>query len=146
MPFKGLAPNLNALLQTNEIDITYLGIGTAKTHIDTGKIKPLVAVGKERSRLMPDLPTLEEEGGDPGLRSYFGVYAPAKVPAEIVNKLNAEISKAMQSAKLADFRKNFTLEPAGGSAAEFGSFVKQDQATSAQVFKAMGFQPSSQSK
>ena len=55
-------------------------------------------------------------GGDPGLRSYFGVYGPAKMPAAIVEQLNTEFSKAMNSPKLADFRKNFTLEPAGGPA------------------------------
>jgi tripartite-type tricarboxylate transporter receptor subunit TctC len=141
VPFKGLAPNLNALLQTNEIDLTYLGVGTALTHMQSGKIKPLAIVGKQRSPLMPDVPTLDELGGDPGLRSYFGVYGPAKMPAAIVEQLNKEFSNAMQSPKLTEFRKNFTLDPAGGSAAEFAAFVKEDQANAARVFKDMGFKP-----
>ncbi len=64
----------------------------------------------------------------------------------IVEQLNKEFSTAMQSPKLAEFRKNFTLDPAGGSAEEFAAFVKEDQATAARVFKDMGFKSAGASK
>jgi tripartite-type tricarboxylate transporter receptor subunit TctC len=95
---------------------------------------------------MPNQPHLQEEGGDPGLRSYFGVYGPAKMPAAIVERLNAEFIKAMASPKLAAFRKSYTLEPAGGSATEFAAFLKQDQENAAKVFKSMGFKPATEAK
>lgn len=140
VPYKGLAPNLIAL-RTGEIDITYLGFGTALAQMTTGKVKPLVTVGKQRSQLMPNLPDLEEEGGDPGLRSYFGVYAPAKVPPAIVNRLNAEFANAIHSSKLEQFRQAYTLEPVGNSAANFAEFAKADRLNAAKVFKTMGFKP-----
>lgn len=145
VPYRGLAPNLTAL-QTGEIDITYLGVGTALAQIQAGKVKPFVVVGDERTPLMADQPTLKEVGGDPGLRSYFGVYAPANMPAAIVERLNKEFTKAMSSPKLEAFRKNYTLEPAGSSVAQFAAFLKQDQANAAKVFKEMGFKPVAETK
>lgn len=145
VPYRGLAPNLTAL-QTGEIDITYLGVGTALAQIEAGKVKPFVVVGTERSPLLPNQPHLQEEGGDPGLRSYFGAYGPAKIPPAIVERLNAEFTKAMASPKLEAFRKSYTLEAAGGSAPEFAAFLKQDQANAAKVFKAMGFKPGAEAK
>lgn len=140
VPYKGLAPNLHALY-SGDIDITYLGVGTALPQIKAGKIKPLAVVGESRHPLLPEVPHLAEESGDPNLRSFFGVYAPANLPAPILERLNAEFAKAIKSPKLEEFRNKYTLQAVGNSAAEFAAFSKADRDNAGKVFKIMGLQP-----
>src|SRR5215469_4600558 len=90
IPYKGGAAQANQAVYSGEVDMTYMGFGVAAPQIAAGRIKPLVAVGKKRSALMPDLPSLGEQGGDPGLAGYFGLFAPAGTAKPIVARLNAE--------------------------------------------------------
>ena len=80
IPYKGGAAQANPAVYSGEADITYMGFGTAAPQIEAGAIKPLVAVGAKRSAFMPELPCLGEEGGDPGLQGYFGLFAPGGTP------------------------------------------------------------------
>ena len=137
IPYKGAA-QLNPALYAGEVDITYLGFGTALPQIKAGKIRALVAVGSRRSPYMPDLPTLAEEGGDPGLPSYFGVFAPAKTPQAIIARLNAEFAKAVHVPSAEEALRRFTVEPVGNSSAEFALFVKADRDNAGKVFRMMG--------
>jgi tripartite-type tricarboxylate transporter receptor subunit TctC len=81
IPYKGGAAQANPAVYAGEVDITYMGFDTAAPQIAAGTIKPLVAVGPQRSAFMPQLPSLGEVGVDPGLQSYFGVFAPAGTPS-----------------------------------------------------------------
>ena len=107
IPYKGGAAQANPAVYSGEVDITYMGFGTAAPQIAAGAIKPLVAVGAKRSEFMPDLPCLGEEGGDPGLQGYFGLFAPAETPSSIVQRLNAEFAKALDTPQVQAFYKNF---------------------------------------
>ena len=139
VPYKGAGQAFPAIL-SGEIHVTYGGLGFAIPHIKAGKLKPL-AVTPARSQLLPDIPTLAEFGADPGLPSYFGVFAPGKTPMPIVEKLSAEFAKALRAPKIQEFLKAQTLEPVGNSPAEFAAFVKADRANAAKVFKSMGIKP-----
>lgn len=138
--YKGTAPSVTALL-AGESDITYDLIGSVVAYIRAGKLKPLAVVGNKRSSHLPDTPSLAEEGLDPGLQSYFGVFAPAKTPKPVVDRLNAVFAKAMQSTRFQEFARAQTLETVGGSPAEFAEFLKQDRANAGRVFKAIGVRP-----
>ena len=107
IPYKGGAAQANPAVYSGEVDITYMGFGTAAPQIAAGAIKPLVAVGAKRSEFMPELPCLGEEGGDPGLQGYFGLFAPAETPSSIVQRLNAEFAKALDTPQVQAFYKNF---------------------------------------
>lgn len=140
IPYKGLAPVV-AALYSGEVDVTYIGFGTAMPQIKAGKLKPIAAVGSRRSPHMPELPTLAEEGGDPNLTSYFGVFGPAKLPQPILERLNREFANAIRSPRLQDFRRSYTLEAVGNSAAEFADFARTDRVNAGKLFKSIGIRP-----
>jgi len=141
IPYKGGAAQANPAVYSGEVDITYMGFGTAAPQIAAGAIKPLVAVGARRSAFMPELPCLGEEGGDPGLTGYFGLFAPAGTPASIVQQLNAEFTKAIDAPQVQAFYKNSTLIAETNTPDEFAAFVTADREAAARVFKSMGITP-----
>jgi tripartite-type tricarboxylate transporter receptor subunit TctC len=141
IPYKGGAAQSNLALYSGEIDITYMGFGVARDHIASGTIKPVVAVGAKRSAFMPELPSLGEEGGDPGLQGYFGVWAPGGTPKPIVERLNAEFTRAISTPQVQALYKNSTLDAVANTADEFAAFAKADRETAARVFKSIGITP-----
>jgi tripartite-type tricarboxylate transporter receptor subunit TctC len=140
VPYKGSAGTIPAVL-SGEVHITFMGFGTALPHIKSGKMKALVAVGDRRSIYMPDLPTLAEQGGDPGLVSYFGIFAPAATPKAVIEQLNAEFAKAVRTPQVQEFYKSYTIDSAISSAEQFAAFVKADRENAAKVFQSIGIKP-----
>jgi tripartite-type tricarboxylate transporter receptor subunit TctC len=141
IPYKGGAAQANPATYSGEADITYMGFGTAAPQIDAGAIKPLVAVGAKRSVFMTNLPCLGEEGGDPGLQGYFGLFAPSGIPQPIVQQLNATFTKAIDTPQVQAFYKNSTLITEPNTPDEFAAFVRADREAAAKVFKSMGITP-----
>jgi tripartite-type tricarboxylate transporter receptor subunit TctC len=141
IPYKGGAAQANQAVYSGEVDMTYMGFGVAAPQIAVGRIKPLVAVGKKRSALMPDLPSLGEQGGDPGLAGYFGLFAPAGTPKPIVARLNAEFAKAVDTSEVQTFYKASTLVAEPNTPDEFAAFAKADREAAAKVFKSIGITP-----
>ena len=141
VPYKGAGQAVPAVL-AGEVDASFMAIGAVLPHIRSGKLKALAIVGDQRSPLLPGTPSLAEESADPGLRSYFGVFAPAKTPKSIVDRLNAEFTKALQSPRIQQFTRTQTLDPVGGSPEEFAKFLKQDRENSERVFRAIGVRAS----
>ena len=140
VPYKGGGQAIPALL-AGEVHISFMAIGPMLPHIKAGKLKPIAVVGDRRSPLLPDVPSLADEGADPGVRSYFGLFAPGKTPKPVVDRLNAEFGKALQSPRLQEFVRVQTLDVVGGSAAEFAEFLKADRAHAGRVFRAIGVRP-----
>jgi tripartite-type tricarboxylate transporter receptor subunit TctC len=138
--YKGAAGTLPAIM-SGEVDITYAGFGTALPLIRAGKMKPLVAVGTRRSAYMPELPCLGEEGGDPGLVSYFGVFAPGATPPADLARLNAEFAKAIASEPVRALYRSLTIDAKPGSVAEFTAFTIADRDNAATVFRSVGIAP-----
>jgi tripartite-type tricarboxylate transporter receptor subunit TctC len=141
IPYKGGAAQANQAVYAGEVDMTYMGFGVALPQISAGTIKPLVAVGSRRSPLMPDLPSLGEEGGDPGLAGYFGLFAPAATPKPIVQRLNAEFAKAIGTPELQAFYKASTLVAEPNTPDDFAAFARADREAAAKVFKSIGVMP-----
>lgn len=141
IPYKGGAAQANQAVYAGEVDMTYMGFGVAAPQIAAGTIKPLVAVGSKRSPLMPDLPSLGEEGGDPGLAGYFGLFAPAGTPKPIVERLNAEFAKAIGTPEVQAFYKASTLVAEPNTPDDFAAFAKADREAAAKVFKSIGVTP-----
>ncbi|MFM9971096.1 MAG: Bug family tripartite tricarboxylate transporter substrate binding protein, partial [Burkholderiales bacterium] len=98
-------------------------------------------VGGRRSPALPDVPHLAEEGADPGLNSYFGIFAPGGTPKPVVDRLNAEFAKALQTPKVQEYLRTLTLDIVGGSADAFAQFLREDRINSGRVFKTMGVKP-----
>ena len=137
VPYKGSAGTIPAVL-SGEVQITFMGFGTALPLIRSGKMKALVAVGNRRSQFMPELPTLAEEGGDPGLVSYFGIFAPGSTPKPVLDALNAEFTRAVHTPQVQEFYKSYTIDSVPNTAAEFAVLVKSDRENAAKVFQSIG--------
>jgi tripartite-type tricarboxylate transporter receptor subunit TctC len=140
VPYKGAGAAVPAAL-AGEVDVTFMTIGAVTQHLKAGKLKSLAVVGNQRSSVIPDVPALTEEGADPGLRSYFGMFAPGGTPRPLVERLNAEVVKALNTPKMQEFFRTMTLDIVGGTADQFAEFMKTDRANAARVFKTIGIQP-----
>jgi tripartite-type tricarboxylate transporter receptor subunit TctC len=138
--YKGASGTIPAIM-SGEVDITYMGFGTALPLIRAGKMKALVATGERRSAYMPDLPSLAEEGGDPGLPSYFGVFAPGATPPAELERLNAEFAKAIRAEAVQALYRLLTLDAVPSSVVQFAAFTRADRANAANVFRSVGITP-----
>jgi tripartite-type tricarboxylate transporter receptor subunit TctC len=141
IPYKGGAAQANPAVFTGEVDVTYMGFGVATPQIAAGTIKPIVAIGGRRSPFMPDLPSLGEEGADPGLQGYFGLFAPADTPRNIVERLNAEFTRAIATPQVQVFYKNSTLTAEPNTPDQFAAFVRADREAASKAFKSIGITP-----
>jgi tripartite-type tricarboxylate transporter receptor subunit TctC len=125
VPYRGAAPALTDLL-AGQLDFLF-DPGVAIPHIKAGKLKLLAVGSPRRSPLFPDVPTLDEaglKGFDPD--PLFGVYAPAGTPADIVNRLNREINKALALPGPRDRIVALGGEPAPMTPAQFHAKALED--------------------
>jgi len=141
IPYKGGAAQANPAVFKGEVDVTYMGFGGASPQIAAGSIEPIVAIGTRRSPFMPDLSSLGEEGSDPGLQGYFGLFAPANTPRSIVEGLNSEFTKAIATPEVQTFYKNLTLTAEPNTPDQFAAFVKADREAASKAFKSIGITP-----
>jgi len=140
VPYKGGTQTMPAIL-AGEIQITQFAVGASLPMIKAGKLRAIALIGDKRSALLPEVPSLGEEGASPGILSYFGLFAPAMTPKPIIGRLNSEFAKAMRTPSAKEFFRTATLEPIGGTAEEFATFLKADGANAAKVFKTIGIRP-----
>jgi tripartite-type tricarboxylate transporter receptor subunit TctC len=100
VPYKGVA-QAQAAVVGGEIQLAVTGYGTAKGMIDAGRLKPIAVTGPERIPQLPNLPTTAELGfPDVDSTVWWGFAAPARTPADIVNKIHAAISRAVSSPEI----------------------------------------------
>jgi tripartite-type tricarboxylate transporter receptor subunit TctC len=126
VPYKGSGPAMTALLG-GEIDAIFEGLGSAASHIRAGKIRALAVTSPKRSPAFPDIPTMAE-AGVPGFESlsWYGLWAPAGTPAEILDRLQAEVKAAFASPDLARMWQQQGAEPGGDSRATFQAYVRAE--------------------
>jgi tripartite-type tricarboxylate transporter receptor subunit TctC len=107
IPYKGSGPALTDLMG-GQIDFMTDTMILAMPFVTSGKLKPLATTGKTRSPVLPDVPTVAEQGY-PGFEAvaWIGLLAPAKTPPEIVAKLNAELKKILETP---DFRGRLSVQ------------------------------------
>jgi tripartite-type tricarboxylate transporter receptor subunit TctC len=141
VPYKGAGPSMPAIV-AGQVQLTYTAIGLAAPHIKAGKLKLLAVAGAKRSPFVPDTPSLGELNSDPGLNSYFAMFAPAKTPAAVVERLNSEFVRAMHGARAKDLLSSQALIPANLTPAEFAAFLKEDRVNAARIFRTIGIRPS----
>jgi tripartite-type tricarboxylate transporter receptor subunit TctC len=136
VPYKGGAQQMNDAL-SGQFEILSTNASPAVTqHIKAGKLRALAVGAPARLDTLPDVPTLAELGqAGANLTSLFGVFAPAGVPQPVLQRLNAEINKAMA---LPDIRARLTGSdnvPTGGSAADFGKQIAAESDNNARIIR-----------
>lgn len=138
VPYKGSSQIIPALL-SGEVHATFIAMGIVLPMIQAGKLKPLAVTNPQRSPYLPNVTTLAEQGIDPQLRNWFGVFAPARTPRPIIERLNAEFVKAMRDPRFQEkFLKAQAFDAVGNSPEEFAEFLKLDRANAKQVVKMTG--------
>lgn len=126
--YKGGGPTVQDAL-AGVTDITVTTLGALKPHFRAGKLRPLGTTGDKRVASLPDTPTLAEQG----LKTYptyswWGVYAPAGTPAPIVERMTAQLARAVRAPDVAaKFGEQIDMEILASTPAEFASFQAAEQ-------------------
>ena len=127
--YKGGAPTVQDLL-AGVTNMALTTLAALEPHVRAGRsLRTLAATGEARTPVLPDTPTLHEQGikGYPTY-SWWGIYAPAGTPQPIVERMNAEVAKAVRSAEVAPkFTAQIGMEILATSPAAFADFQKVEQ-------------------
>jgi tripartite-type tricarboxylate transporter receptor subunit TctC len=142
IPYAGGPPAQLALL-SGEVDFTFDNLATASANIKSGKLKALAVTTAARSNAMPELPTVAEAGAALGLKAFdigtwFGIFAPAGLPAEATQRLNKAFVDALATPELKTRMAALMAEPAPTTSAQFASFVASELKKYEGVVKASG--------
>ncbi|WP_354679394.1 Bug family tripartite tricarboxylate transporter substrate binding protein, partial [Cupriavidus plantarum] len=135
IPYRGTALAVPDLI-SNKVQVLFDSVVSGMPHVKDGKLKALAVTSLKRSPLAPEVPTVAESGL-PGFESntWFGIYGPKGLPADIVTRLNTEFNKAIQSQDVKDRLAKLGAEPVGGTPAQFAAMVKQDSARWGKLIK-----------
>jgi tripartite-type tricarboxylate transporter receptor subunit TctC len=138
VPYKGTQLSIPDMM-SGQVAILFDNVMTSQPNIKAGKVKGLAISSPKRSPLAPDLPTVAE-AGLPGFQSltWFGLLGPANTPKAAVDRVNAEMNKALA---LPDIQARFAqmgFEPAGGTAADFAQAIERESQKWSKVIKDAG--------
>ncbi|MFY7905572.1 MAG: tripartite tricarboxylate transporter substrate binding protein, partial [Burkholderiaceae bacterium] len=127
VPYRGAGPAMTDLLG-GQVDMMFATAAAAGPHVAAGKLRALAVTTPERSPVMRAVPTVAEFVTGYAVESWYGLFAPAGTPADVISKLNVATKQATQSA---DFKKK--LEPEGlivstGSPQELEDYVRKEEA------------------
>jgi tripartite-type tricarboxylate transporter receptor subunit TctC len=137
LPTNGGGPAITALLGNNAQASTQTVQATLQ-HVKAGKLRALASFGAQRSKALPDVPTLKERGYDLVYYLWVGLFAPKGTPAGIVSTLGGAIDKAAASPQFGSAIANIGLEPGYLSAANFAAFWEEDAKRSDDAVKSIG--------
>jgi tripartite-type tricarboxylate transporter receptor subunit TctC len=123
VPYKGGAPQLNDLV-AGHIKIGAIGLPPALPHVREGRLRPLAVTGRTRTAFLPELPTVAESGF-PGfeVNYWLGLFGPAGMPGEVVDKLNVEVVGLLKRPDVRDLLAKQGVEILTSTPAELQSLV-----------------------
>jgi tripartite-type tricarboxylate transporter receptor subunit TctC len=136
VPYKGTAPAFLDIV-SGQVNVMYTTSVSAETHLKAGRLKALGIAARKRQGVLPTLPTLEEQG----IRNaeaivWFGLAGPARLPRPIVQKLNAEINRALGLPDVKQRLDQLGLEVGGGSPEDFTKFMNSEASRLRELIKA----------
>jgi tripartite-type tricarboxylate transporter receptor subunit TctC len=136
VPYKSSAESLNALLSGQGADIIFENLAPALPQIQAGKLRALGVTSAKRSSILPDVPAISEVLPGFDISSWQAIFAPAGVPKPIVDRLAAEMIKAINDPDVKSKLVAQGIEPGGMTSAELAGFQKSEVAKWAKVIKA----------
>jgi tripartite-type tricarboxylate transporter receptor subunit TctC len=138
VPYKGGAPQVTALM-AGETQASFATVGTVINHIRGGKLRALGLGSTKPSKALPGLPTLDESGVKGyDMSPWIGVFVPAGTPRPIIDKLNAEINKALAVPDVIQKLENQALDPAPSTVDQFNAVLKTDYEKYGKLIKMTG--------
>src|SRR5512140_3336235 len=138
IPYKGASQGAMDVIG-GSVQLYISSIPTLIGHIRSGKLRPLAVTSSKRVEDLPDVPTIAESGYK-GFEAvtWFGILGPAKLPPDVVAKLNEEIRKAVQSPELQKKMREQGVDLSSGTPEQFGALIKTDIAKWGKVVKESG--------
>ncbi len=142
IPYAGGPPAQLALL-SGQVDLTFDNLATASANIRAGKLRAIAMTTERRSSVMPEVPTIAESARDLGLGDFnidtwFGLFGPAHLPAEVTQRLNKAFVEALGSPELKARAAALMAELAPDTPEQFAAFVRSELAKYETVVKASG--------
>ncbi|MGZ8203095.1 MAG: tripartite tricarboxylate transporter substrate-binding protein, partial [Burkholderiales bacterium] len=141
IPHKGMAPALIDLMAGN-VQVLIVSLPSVTGQMKSGRLRALGVTSAKRTSFMPELPTIAETGV-PGYEAslWWGIVAPAKTPKPVIDRLNAEIHKAMASPEMKKLYTEFGAEPSPTTPEAFTAMVKKEIAKWSKVVKDANIKP-----
>jgi tripartite-type tricarboxylate transporter receptor subunit TctC len=138
IPYKGGGPAVIELLSGQHV-IYFGNVPTVIQHARAGKLRALAVTGPKRTPAAPDIPTVAESGV-PGyeVTTFYGVSAPAKTPRAIIDRLHAEIVRALNSPDLRERLQTLGADPVGNTPEQYTAFMQNEIVKWDKVIKAAG--------
>lgn len=138
VPYKG-APQAVTDVVGGHMNMMFNSISPIVGHIKAGRVRVLGIASLQRSPQLPDVPTIHESGV-PGFEAvnWFGMFAPAKTPRPIINRVNAALVKTVRTPEMQAQFVALGADPVGSSIEEFAAFVRRDMEKYASIVKISG--------
>lgn len=138
VPYKGGAPALNDVI-SGQLEMTFIGAPAALPHVRSGRLRLLAVTTAKRMSTMADVPTVAE-AGYPGydVSASYSVLAPAGTSAAIVNRLNAELVKAVALPDVKEKFANLGIEPVGSTPEQLTAYMRSELAKWGKLVQSLG--------
>ena len=141
VPYKGSTAAHPDLL-SGQVSMMFDTVAAIQPHVKSGGVRALAVTTVKRSSIAPEVPTMAE-AGLPGYdtSTWGGLLAPAGTPKDVIARLNAEVNKALAAPDVRKRVADAGIEPAGGTPAEFATFIQSEMKKWEKVAKDAGVQP-----
>ena len=138
IPYNGAGPALTTLL-SGQVQLFFMVPATSRAHIKAGRLRALAVSSAQRSKLMPEVPTVAESGvvGFEG-STWYGVVVPARTPPAIVTQLNRDIVAVLNEPDMRERMSNQGIELVASTPGEFARFIQAENAKWARAVKISG--------
>lgn len=124
--YKGGAPLAVAVI-SGEVPVAFSTAPVAVPHIKSGRLRALAVSSAKRNSALPDVPTVAESGvAGYDMINWYGTVVPTGTPAVAINRLNTDINKALKLPDVQQRLAGLGADPLGGTAAEFGAYIKSE--------------------
>lgn len=139
VPYKGSAPGMTDVIAGN-VMMMFPNVTAALPHIRTGRLRALGVTSLKRSEVLPAVPTIAETLPGYEATAWFGFFAPAGLPPELTQSLNAEMVKALNDARVRELIRSQGAEIVGDTPEQFLAFVNAEIAKWAKVIASAGME------
>jgi tripartite-type tricarboxylate transporter receptor subunit TctC len=141
VPYKGAAPAI-ADVVAGHVAMMFTGVANGISYVKSGRLRAIAIASMERSPSLPDVPTIEESGvRGVDVTIWLGMWGPAALPPELVNRLNADLVTALKSQKVRELFAAQDAQPVGSTPAQFATRVKEELARWRKVVQSANIKP-----
>jgi tripartite-type tricarboxylate transporter receptor subunit TctC len=137
VPYKGV-PQALADTMAREVHLTYAVVPAALPMTQSGRLRPLGVTTRKRSAMLPDVPSISETVPGYEMFGWYSLVAPSGVPQAILEKVSAEVVKAVKEPEMAEQLKGLGIELIGGTRAELDAFRREETKKISALVKASG--------